>query len=172
MDFLAMIIQWLINLFKKKSSQTTTISSISETYIVPEWFKIAEKEIGVKEVANGDHPRIIEYHMTTSLKATNDSIPWCSSFVSFCLERAGVVSTRSAWARSYLNWGVALDNPRMGCIVVFKRGIDSGHVAFFVSEDQDSVLVLGGNQSNSVCIAEYSKDSLLGYRWPKGLATK
>jgi len=136
-----------------------------DTGLMPIWFKIAEAEIGVKEIRGGEHPRIIEYHMSTSLKSKEDEIPWCSSFVCWCLEQNGIKSTRSAWARSYLKWGIKLDKPKPGCIVVFQRG-NAGHVAFFVSDDETGTLVLGGNQSDSVCFSEYNKKDVLGYRWP------
>ena len=131
------------------------------------WMDIAKGELGVKEKRGGENPRIIAYHAATTLKATEDEIAWCSSFVSWCLERAGIESTKSAWARSYLNWGIKLDHPKYGCIVVFSRGTDSGHVAFYLSEGTDFVRVLGGNQSDSVCETSYPKSRILGYRWPK-----
>ena len=132
----------------------------------PNWLTIARLEIGQKEVRKGENPRIIKYHMSTKLKATKDETPWCSSFVCFCLESAGYKSTRNAWARSFVAWGSKLKEPKLGCIVVFKRGEDSGHVGFFISESKLKIKVLGGNQKNSVCISEYNKSDLLTYRWP------
>lgn len=140
---------------------------LDPTAQAPLWYKIAYKEIGVKEFIPGDNPRIVEYHMATRLKATHDQISWCSSFVCWCLESAGMSSTRNAWARSYLDWGIYLEKPRLGCIVIFSRGLDSGHVAFFTEDRGDNVLVLGGNQKDSVCFAEYEKSKILGYRWPR-----
>lgn len=131
------------------------------------WMDIAKKEIGMKEVpGSGNNPRVVEYHSATTLKATEDSVPWCSAFVSWCLEQAEIKSTKNAWARSYLQWGKKLDKPRYGCVVVFSRGDNSGHVGFFQAETEDTIMVLGGNQSDSVCIKEYPKSRLLGYRWP------
>lgn len=133
----------------------------------PNWLDIARGEIGTLEKSVGENKRIIEYHMVTTLKASTDEVPWCSSFVCWCLEKAGVESTRSAWARSFLNWGAKLDKPRSGCIVVFTRGTNSGHVGFYIGETKTTIKVLGGNQSNAVNISVYSKDRLLGYRWPR-----
>lgn len=131
------------------------------------WMDIAKGELGVKEKRGGENPRIISYHAVTTLKSTEDEVPWCSSFVSWCLERSGIESTKSAWARSYLNWGKKLERPKYGCVVVFSRGTDSGHVAFYLSEGTDFVTVIGGNQSDSVCETSYPKSRVLGYRWPK-----
>ncbi|MCB1713295.1 MAG: hypothetical protein KDH96_12745, partial [Candidatus Riesia sp.] len=63
--------------------------------------------------------------------------------------------------------GTPVTEPKIGDIVVFWRGTRDGwqgHVAFYIREDADGIFVLGGNQSNQVCIAEYPKNQLLGYR--------
>lgn len=137
------------------------------TYPDAPWMDIAQLEIGQKEISGNQHnPRILEYHKSTTLKATQDEVPWCSAFVTWVLTMAGYKSTASAWARSYLNYGIKLDKPRPGCIVIFSRGSDSGHVAFFVKSNLLTITVLGGNQNNQVCYAKYFKYRILGYRWP------
>lgn len=137
----------------------------------PGWLRAAYAELGVAEIPGAvSNPRIVEYHRATSLdkeSASLDETPWCSSFVGFCLNQAGKVSTNSAWAKSYLRYGYPLDIPRRGCIAVFTRGDKGGHVAFFLKEVDGKILVLGGNQNNSVCEMYYPKVRLLAYRWPK-----
>ena len=136
----------------------------------PLWYRIALREMhtGVDEIRGDDHtPRIIEYHAATSLSATTDETPWCSSFVNWCMMKSGEDRTNSAAARSWLRWGSPLDDPQLGCVVIFSRppNPSSGHVAFFVRSEARRVWVLGGNQSNQVNIASYPEDRLLGYRW-------
>lgn len=136
------------------------------------WFDIAMKELGTSETAgSGDNPRIVEYLRSTSLAgnmAANDETPWCSAFVNFCVEQAGFAGTDSASARSWLHWGRPTEVPVTGCIAVFKRGDPpSGHVAFYVSESGGHIKVLGGNQGDKVCFAQYARDRLLGYRVPR-----
>jgi uncharacterized protein (TIGR02594 family) len=134
-----------------------------------EWYEVAYEELSTKEKPGiGDNPRVIEYHKETSLKATKDSVPWCSSFISWVLEKSGLNSTRSAWARSYLKWGISLRNPVLDCIVILERGKNSGHVGILHSFDIDkqTVTLLGGNQADSVCIKTFPMSRVLGYRWP------
>ncbi len=136
------------------------------------WFEIAkqEEENDIREISGGEHnPRIIEYHQTTSLKATDDETPWCSSFVNWCMEKAGYSGTGSAAARSWLKWGEQLDAPRTGCLVVLKRGKNptQGHVGFYWADKSPRILLLGGNQGNEVSISSYSKADVIDYRWPK-----
>lgn len=134
------------------------------------WMPVAIHEIGVKETPGaGDNPRVVEYLRSTSLdsaSASNDETPWCSAFVNWCVERSGFAATDSAWARSWLNWGKKITEPRRGCIVIFERGTSSGHVAFYIGEEGDYYKVLGGNQHDEVCITKYPKSRLLGFRVP------
>ena len=137
------------------------------------WLKIARQELGVAEKPGATHnPRIIEYLKSTTLGSPEnqqDETPWCSAFVNWVLQKAGVEPrTNSAWARSWLNWGVATDNPIPGTIAVFSRGQNAGHVAFYLDEDEDRIKVLGGNQGNAVSVAWYPRTALLGYREPEG----
>ena len=138
----------------------------------PPWLRVGREEIGVKEYAHmSDNPRIVEYHRTTTLGpqlASQDETPWCSSFVNWCFEECYFEGTDSAAARSWLGWGVVLQAPRPGCVTVFSRppSPTSGHVGFYMGESADSILVLGGNQSNAVNVSAYPKARLLGFRWP------
>lgn len=140
----------------------------------PRWYEIAEGEVGIKEIP-GDkaEARIIEYHSHTTLKATSDEVAWCSAFVNFCVDRAGLKGTHSAAARSWLQWGVPVQ-PTEGCIVVMSRGSNpaQGHVGFYAGENASLVRILGGNQHDSVCYSYFPKSHVLGYRWPEDMTTQ
>lgn len=136
----------------------------------PLWLQVARDELGEHEIAGSkDNPRIVEYHNYTSLDASDDETSWCSSFVNYCMARAGQKRTNSAMAKSWLKWGVPLAEPRLGCVVVMWRGspsLSTGHVGFWLSEDKDTFKMLGGNQSDQVSIATQPKSRILAYRWP------
>lgn len=136
----------------------------------PIWLKRAFEEVGQKEIKGSkDNPRIIEYHSVTSLKATDDEVPWCASFVCWVLEKCNMKSTRSAAARSYLDFGNKIYKPKRGAIAVFARppNPSSGHVAFYLYETDKQICVLGGNQDNQVKVSLYNRSNLLAYRWPE-----
>ena len=141
------------------------------------WMTIAKGEIGVKEKPeSSDHSRILEYHQATELGARNDETPWCSSFVCWCMQKAGLSHPYSAWAYDWKTWsGIRkLDRPQYGCIVVFGKstGGKDGHVGFFVSKNGDYIRTLGGNQSDAVNESQISVDErgLQGYYWPKEIS--
>ncbi|MDR7333386.1 TIGR02594 family protein [Roseateles asaccharophilus] len=122
----------------------------------PRWLQIARGELGTNEVRGArDNARVVEYHQTTTLRANDDETSWCSSFVNWTMEQAGVRGTDSAAARSWLNWGRAVPidaaSVRPGDVIVFPRGNNpaQGHVAI-VDEvlANGRVRVVGGNQSN------------------------
>jgi uncharacterized protein (TIGR02594 family) len=134
------------------------------------WLSIAESQLGVTEKpGSANNEAIVDYHATTTLKATEDSVPWCSSFVNWCMEQAGYKGTKSARALSWKNWGVAAESfiPNGSLVVMKRKG--GGHVGFKVGEDQFYVYVLGGNQSDSVNVAKFAHSQVLGYRLPESL---
>lgn len=131
---------------------------------------MARKFIGQTEIKGPEHSNVV-VRWWEAIKAPfrDDETPWCAAYVGGVLEECGMTSTRSAAARSYLTWGKPLFTPAPGCIVVLSRPGSSwsGHVGFVVGEDQDGrLLVLGGNQGDAVSVAPFSKDRVLGYRWP------
>lgn len=136
----------------------------------PAWLRLARRELGTREVSGaGNNPTVIDYFADAAHpQIKQDAVPWCAAFVGAMLKRAGKTPSGSLMARSYLDWGKALSEPRLGCVVVFKRGKPpSGHVAFYLGHTSAYVRVLGGNQSDAVTIQNYRKDAVLGYRWPK-----
>ncbi|WP_234842779.1 TIGR02594 family protein [Sinorhizobium meliloti] len=92
--------------------------------------------------------------------------PWCAAFVNAVLGAQGIEGTGKLNARSFLNFGMPTDAPKPGDIVVMSRGSGAqGHVGFFQGYDANgNILVLGGNQSNSVKVSAYGIDRLLGFR--------
>ena len=133
------------------------------------WMDVAEVELGVVEKSGKvAHPRILTYfEVYGHPEVKDDETAWCSAFANFCMEGAGIRGTMSLAARSWLRWGKAC-KPKDGAVMVFKRGTQSwqGHVGFYVGETSTHYKILGGNQGNSVSIRNYSKDDLLGARWP------
>lgn len=133
----------------------------------PSPYQVAKAELAldVREVPGlGNNPRIVSYHNSTGAAAGNDdAVAWCSSFVNYCVEQAGMIGTDSQWALDWNNWGQDVsDSPHEGDIAVFERVGQGGHVGFVVEDLPDHVKVLGGNQSNRVKISVYPKDGQLG----------
>ena len=143
----------------------------------PSWLKIAYRFNGVAEIKGPHHNSAIIDLLDIADGAddgkplqgiADDETPWCATFVSAVLELAGIVSTRSAWARSYLGWGEEMAAPALGAIAVLERGPTSGHVAFVVGrQGSDQIMLLGGNQSDMVRISAFPVSRVLAYRWPK-----
>ena len=175
--------KWVKFLFKGTEAWLSKRYLAKVPYIPPPgedfpWMAIAEGELGVSEVpGTGNNPRVVEYLQTTTnlskAAVSKDETPWCSAFVNWCLAQAGYERTKNALARSWLSWGQPITTPRRGCIVVFQRETNFGHVGFYLEETEADIQVLGGNQQNletkifEVGKKYYPKSELLGYRIPK-----
>lgn len=130
---------------------------------------VASNELGIHESpGTNSTERIIEYDKHTTLKATSDKVAWCSAFVNFVVDTAEIqtgvgiiVGTHSAAAASWREWGVPLEVPIKGCIVVFHRNDpnnpNAAHVTFCNNLDISNGIIscLGGNQSDSVKVSRF-----------------
>jgi uncharacterized protein (TIGR02594 family) len=143
----------------------------------PPWLKEAFRLIGTKEVKGpGQHPTL--QSMAVALKLLNfedDRDPWCTMFIAHSLKTAlpnEPLPKHLIWSRAYAKWGIPLQEPVRGCVVVTWRGKDIkddlGHAFFYLGDaGARHMKGLGGNQSDSVSITQsHRKDRVVGYRWP------
>ena len=123
-------------------------------------FDLAQRFVGIKELSGAQNHPIISFSLSLcgfSLDAP-DEIPWCAAWINFIAWMWRLPRSKSAAARSWLGVGMNTNiaDAVVGYdIVVLKRGTnpEQGHVGFFAGWAGGSVLVLGGNQQNSVSIA-------------------
>jgi len=133
-----------------------------------QWMIEAERHIGLREIKGLKHNSTI-IGWLKNLKAWwfDDETAWCGTFVAHCLKSTGHVIP-STWYRalSWAQWGQKLENPVVGCVVVFSRK-GGGHVGFVVGKNRNgNLMVLGGNQGDAVAISAFDKSRVVGYRWP------
>lgn len=98
---------------------------------------------------------------------SNDDIPWCGLFAAIVAKRAGKTPVHEPlWARNWVNFGNRTQQAGLGDCLVFKRGEVSGHVTWYVGEDDECYHCLGGNQSDQVCFTRIEKSRCIGIRRP------
>lgn len=159
-----------MSVFKKGTVDTEAPNPVEGSNELS-WMKIAEGELGEKEISGSKHnPRILEYHSTTG-GFSSDEVPWCASFVNWVMIKAGLKSRSSgginwALAASWLKYGKACEL-KPGAIVVVSPTPGRFHVTFCYKVNADSFEGLGGNQSNACNIQTYAKHKVKGCRWPK-----
>lgn len=141
----------------------------------PVWYELSMGELGVLESPGAaDNPKVLAYAKDAGIdKIVNaDSVPWCAAFVGAMLHRAGIQGSGKANAKSYLQWGVRLNGPVLGCVVVLDRPPHDwqGHVGFYVGRPSiGKIRLLGGNQGDMVCQADFDSGRINQFRWPVGL---
>ncbi len=134
-------------------------------------YEHALSQVGTREIKGARHnPDVVNYFAEAGAPwVHDDETAWCAAFVGAMLKRGGVEGTGALNARSYLDWGVPvrLGEARPGDVIVLWRGSQSswqGHVGFYVRQEGDNIVILGGNQGNAVTEARYPVDRLLGVR--------
>lgn len=140
----------------------------------PAYMDTATAAIGTKEVpGTANSPVIMKWAAKVGrflgIKYDADSVPWCGLFAAYVVAEHGLtpppIAVRaSAWAA----WGIALQKPAFGAVLVFSRE-GGGHVGFYVSEDATHYHVLGGNQSDKVCVMKLAKNRCTAIRWASQL---
>jgi uncharacterized protein (TIGR02594 family) len=148
---------------------TSAIESFNKkipTY--PNYLKTADAFVGFSETTNRNDLR-------TLLKIDPVSYEWCAAFVNAILRVNLIPGSDSVndypfMARSFLFWGDAVQEPRMGDIVIFSRGNQGwqGHVGFYIYakmvDGENHYVILGGNQDDKVSYDTYPVSKVLGIR--------
>jgi uncharacterized protein (TIGR02594 family) len=140
----------------------------------PDWLTYARQFLALKEIPGTENnPTIVNWLIKLKAWWREDETPWCGTYVAAVLANSGIPIAQHWYrARDWLNWGVSIAFPVVGAVVVFERK-GGGHVGFVVGEDQNqNLMVLGGNQGNRVSIAPFDIARVLGYRWPAGTVVR
>lgn len=141
----------------------------------PRWVVYARRYINQREVPGKDsNPWIKSLWFKLKLEwlwnsnPDDSKIPWCGGFVGSVFVDCGILPAKNPQrALAWLDWGIPLDFPCVGAVVVFSRK-GGGHVGFVVGEDRNkNLMVLGGNQMDAVNVSPFSLDRVVGYRWPR-----
>ena len=137
--------------------------------------------VGMRERVDGDNHFIQWAHSLVGLgNDVPDEIPWCSSWLCAIAFLCKLPNPKSAAARRWLEIGIPISlqeaEPGNDVVILMRGGGDQpgpevtrdapGHVGLFAGYDpmRDQVEILGGNQSDSVCIARFPAERILGLR--------
>lgn len=125
----------------------------------------------VEHTGTANSPTIMAWAKEVGLNQSYsaDSIPWCGLYAAVVAKRAGKTVVESPlWARNWAKFGEKADQASLGDVLVFVRK-GGGHVGFYIGEDATAYHVLGGNQSDKVCITRILKSRCIAVRRPKYL---
>lgn len=128
---------------------------------------IAQRFVGLTESAGVVNNYAIMAMLQLDVQwPSSDEVPWCSAFINYVAWLLGLPRTRSLAAISWLAVGskIELADAKPGWDVVVLSRPGGNHVGFFVALAGDHVVLLGGNQSNSVGVGSYPVAHVEGVR--------
>ena len=129
--------------------------------------EVARQMLGKHE--GRDRAALMDYLKTGGQNIDPVTRAWCADYVNATLEQAGYSGTGSGMARSFLEWGNAVEgDPQPGDIGVWPRGSDpsKGHTGFVEAYDPKTgtVKLISGNHGDAVGEGNYSVANALGFR--------
>jgi uncharacterized protein (TIGR02594 family) len=139
---------------------------------------LAQRFVGVAEVSgSASNPQILAMLRLDENWPQGGYVPWCSAFMKYIAWLLRLPRSKSLQARSWLAVGrpVNLEQAEAGFdVVILKRGEGQqpgpdilnapGHVGLFAGREGDSVLLLGGNQSDAINVQRFPASQILGIR--------
>ena len=153
----------------------------------PRWLQVMRAITGTEEApGDEDNPKILamadiiaQAYLEMAdycAQYTHDEIAWCGLTVAFCMTMAGIRpvfgptdTDKFLWALAWSTWhefGIELDEPVLGCVVVRERE-GGGHVALFERQEGDNYILRGGNQSDAVNEKSFPIDGTVALIWPR-----
>ena len=133
---------------------------------LPRWLTYARTFNGLAEYPGpATNPTIASWLKGLKAWWSNDSDPWCGTFVAHCLQHSGI-SVPKNWFRAldWTTWGFECQ-PCVGAICVKKRA-GGGHVFFAVGVGPGMIYGYGGNQGDKVCTVPFKRSDIIAFRWP------
>lgn len=140
-------------------------SSIDAT---PPWYANFMLKQGLHEKLDNDE---LKRYLKSDHQSLEDPAkqPWCGDAVQTAIALTlpdKILPSNPYWALNWAKFGVALDEPALGAILVFSKD-GGGHVGFYSREDKTRCCVLSRNKANGISIAPVKESQLKAKRWPK-----
>lgn len=137
---------------------------------LPPWMAEARRRMGLNE--RRDNALLAAFLKLGKYLGDPAKLPWCGDFVETCIVKTmpgAVVPNNPFWAQGWKDFGIDAGGPKVGSVGVIRWNATSGHVGFVAAYDaaRRRVLLLGGNQSDSVNLTWFPLDKFIAFRWPE-----
>jgi len=156
-------ISWYKGLKSGKGGSSGSKPSTSDKKSLME---LVRSQIGVEEFqGERSNVEVEKYFKRLGYNTMTDDTPWCGAFVGWALSKLGFeISKQPLRARSFEQcqgndlpesdgvYNFSKANPYETVVVAWRNSPTSsaGHVAFFVREEENHVVLCGGNQGDKV----------------------
>lgn len=142
--------------------------------IMPPWMSELYRRRGIHE--KRDNAVLTSFLKIGKFLGDPAKLPWCGDAIETAIIKTlpkETVPNNPFWAQAWKDWGVEC-GPIPGAIGVIRWNARSGHVGIVANYDRQRgrVLLLGGNQSDSINLTWFGYDKFIAFRWPKSFPMK
>jgi uncharacterized protein (TIGR02594 family) len=135
---------------------------------MPPWMAEMHRRMGLHEVR--DNAKLIDFLKIGRFLGNPKNLPWCGDAVESCIAKtltAEPLPSNPFFAQAWATFGINVGVPLVGSIGVIKWNASSGHVGIVAGIEGDKVVLLGGNQSNTINLSSFARSKFIAFRWPK-----
>lgn len=137
--------------------------------ILPPWADELYRRMGLHESRNTG--KLIEFLKAGRYLGDPRRNPWCGDAVETAFARTLTNEPLPAnpfWAQAWSTFGREVPLHTVGAVCPIRWSAKSGHVGFVVGWSKGRIHLLGGNQSNSICIRSFPERKVIdgSGRWP------
>lgn len=143
------------------------------TEIMPPWMAEMHRRMGLREVQH--KAKLIDFLKIGRFLGDPANLPWCGDAVESCIAKvlpAEALPANPFWAQAWATFGINVHAPLVGSIGVIRWSAKAGHVGFVAGVDGAKVVLLGGNQDNTINLSSFPRDKFIAFRWPKTFPVK
>lgn len=135
---------------------------------MPPWMAEMHRRMGLHEVR--DNAVLSAWLRIGRYLGNPAKLPWCGDAMETCIVKtlpAEPVPNNPFWAQAWKDFGQDVGEPVVGAVGVIRWNASSGHVGIVAHSDRSRVLLLGGNQSDSINLTWFNRSLFIAFRWPK-----
>lgn len=143
--------------------------------VMPPWMLEMYRRYGLHEVR--DNATLSSWLKFGKWLGDPAKYPWCGDAIETCILRTvpgEPIPNSPFWAQSWKDFGIDAGGPIVGAISVIRWSPSSGHVGITAEVTPTHIVMIGGNQSDSIRLTSFRRSStnFIAHRWPKNFPIK
>ncbi|MBO0664173.1 peptidoglycan-binding protein [Jiella sp. MQZ9-1] len=140
--------------------------SVPPAETMPPWMAEIDRRRGLNEIR--DNAALTAFLKIGRFLGNPKNLPWCGDCVESAFAKAlpeEVLPKNPFFAQNWAGFGRKVP-AIVGAVGVIRWSARAGHVGIVAGLEGDTVVLLGGNQSNAINCRGFAQRNFIAFRWP------